>query len=98
MEISPSQLEKYQTAFSITSRMSQNLHQSERGDILDTFLKSVNSERIGTKFKPMAIRTLAIKLGHIPTKDLYYLESICKDAKNRGGSYSKVLFGSIKKK
>lgn len=35
-------------------------------------------------------------LGHIPTSDLYYLNSIARDYENRGGSFNKWLFWSLK--
>jgi len=71
-------------------------NKTERGLILEELLEEVNKERKGTKFKPTTIKLLAIKLAHIPTQDLYYLKSICTDYKNRKGSFSKCLYGSIK--
>lgn len=70
---------------------------SERADIIRQFLEEINKERIGTKFKPMTGRGVAIKLGHIKDNGtLYYFLSTCKDAKNRRGSFSKCFFGSLK--
>lgn len=69
---------------------------NERQDIISQILACINVERIGTKYKPMTGRAVAIKLSHIPTKDLYYLKSICLDSKNRHGSFSKCFFGSLK--
>ena len=37
-------------------------------------------------------------LGHIPTNDLYYLVSIARDCDNRGVSFNKWLFYSLKTK
>lgn len=71
---------------------------TERGDLLEKFLQKVNNERKGTKYKPMTMKLLAIKLSHVKTADLYYLDSVCKDYENRSGSYSKCLFGSLKVK
>ena len=71
-------------------------HRTERGDLLKAFLGKINKEREGTKFKAMKMSALAVKLAHIPTKDLWYLSSICKDYERRNGSFSKCLFGSIK--
>lgn len=71
---------------------------NERQGILKQFVEEINKERIGTKFKPITGRAVAMKTSHIPTKDLYYLLSICKDGKNRNGSFGKVFFGSIKVK
>jgi hypothetical protein len=69
---------------------------SERNLILKEILEFVNEERKGTKFKPLTGKALAIKLSHIPTKDLYYTKSVGLDYKKRHGSFSKFLFGSIK--
>ncbi len=46
--------------------------------------------------KELPPKTIAIKLSHIPTKDLYYLLSICKDKKNRKESIGAFILGSIK--
>ncbi len=52
--------------------------------------------------KPITKSFFAIKLSHIPTKDLYYLTSMKKDSVNRKGysrsSFTKWLFFSIKAK
>ena len=69
---------------------------NERQDVLSQFLEEINKERLGTKYKPLTGRGLAIKVSHIPTKDLYYFMSVCKDYKNRQGSFSKCFFGSLK--
>lgn len=69
---------------------------SERADLLQSILVEVNRERLGTKYKPMSPRVLAIKLAHIPTKDLYYLRTMSYDYQDRHGSFSKYVFGAIK--
>ncbi len=69
---------------------------SERAEIVSKFLDEINKERIGTKFKPMTGKRVAMKLAHVPTKDLYYFLSVCKDSKNRNGSFGKCFFGSLK--
>lgn len=81
---------------------------SERTDVLRSLCEEVNKERSQTKFyvkdgkkikvRPLTVVELNFRLSHIPTKDLYYLKSICLDSKNRGQSFSKCLFGSIKVK
>lgn len=71
---------------------------NERQGILKEFVDEINKERINTKWKPITGRAVAMKTNHIKTKDLYYLLSICKDGKNRNGSFGKVFFGSIKVK
>lgn len=69
---------------------------SERASLLEEMLAIVNSERIGTKWKPMSPKVFAIKLSHLSISDLYYTHSMAKDSKARRGSYSKYLFWSIK--
>lgn len=70
---------------------------SERQDILRQFQEEINKERIGTKYKPMTGRGIAMKLAHVKDKHtLYYFLSECKDYKNRNGSFSKYFFGRLK--
>lgn len=87
--------EKYKLAAQLTTKA---VHASERGDLLTEVLNIINSERVGTKYKPATIRFIGIKMAHIPTKDLYAVISMGKDYKNRHGSFSKYLFGSLKVK
>ncbi|TFH72375.1 hypothetical protein E3V39_12405 [Gammaproteobacteria bacterium LSUCC0112] len=67
---------------------------SERADLINQFLTRLNAERVGTKWKPLTARAVAIKLGHIPTEDLYYCFKQC----SHGGSFGKVFFGMLKNK
>lgn len=86
----------------------KKLHSTERSTLLEEIRTEVNREREKTKFyvkndkrvllKAMTGAEIGVKLAHIPTGDLYYLKSICLDFKNRNGSFSKCLFGSIKPK
>lgn len=70
---------------------------SERSDIIRQFLEEINKERIGTKWKLMTARGVAIKVGHLKDNHtLYFFLSQCKDYKNRQGSFSKYFFGALK--
>lgn len=70
---------------------------SERADIIRQFLEEMNKERLGTKYKPLTARAVAIKVGHLKDNaTLYYFLSMCKDYKNRKGSFSKYFFGALK--
>lgn len=91
MEISTNYLAKFE-------KSEKKKINSERAEILCQILAGINDERIGTKWKPISGRLLAIRLSHIPTKDLYFLLSQGKDYKARNGSFGKFLWGSIKVK
>lgn len=72
---------------------------NERQEILQQIQCAINVERVGTKFKPITGKAVAMKVSHIPTKDLYYLLSTCNDYKRRSkksGGFSKCFFWSLK--
>ena len=69
---------------------------TERGELLKYFTGVINKERIGTKWKPVTIRGVAVTLSHLSLKDLYYMQSVCKDKEYRGESCGKYIYGSIK--
>lgn len=48
--------------------------------------------------KARLIKSFAIMLAHIPTKDLYYILSIARDKDNRKENFSGWLMGEIYKK
>lgn len=84
--------------FSLLSVPEKTKVKSERADIIRQFMEEINKERIGTKWKPMTGRGIAIKVGHLKdNKTLYYFLSQCKRYKNEGkGGFSKCFFGSLK--
>ena len=65
----------------------------------DEFKKAKLPKNLGY-IKPITKKYFAIKLAHIPTKDLYYLKSMKNDYKNRNGykrcAFTKWLFFNIK--
>ena len=69
---------------------------SERAALLDIIRNEINLERRGTVYKQLTPKIIAIKLAHIPTKDLYYLKGEAYDYQERKGSFSKYIFGAIK--
>lgn len=71
---------------------------NERQYIISLFVEEINKERIGTKYKLLTGRAVAMKCSHIPTKDLYHFMSVAKDYKNRKGSFGKAFFGMLKLK
>lgn len=72
---------------------------NERQSILKEFVDEINSERIGTKYKPITGRAVAMCLRLLKTnQELYEFLSICRDYKNRNGSFGKRFWGGCKVK
>lgn len=67
---------------------------SERANLIKFFIENV-LDRKGNQYKPSFI---AMRLSHIPTKDLYYSVSIYKDTLQRRGreAADKEFWWSIK--
>ena len=80
----------------------KKIKDTERGILLTEFLEVINMSRMGTNFKPVSIAKIGLDVAHIPTKDLYYLLSICRDAGRRAKRYdsgfAKMFYYSIKVK
>ena len=55
---------------------------TERGEIMRFFLRHLNVARKQDGLAPMTMAHLGTVLEQIPTKDLYYLKSVCSQAKN----------------
>jgi hypothetical protein len=64
---------------------------TERGDLLDEFLRRLKPTWDAKRFGELTVPRLAKKLQGIDTKDLYYLKSVCEDSK----SYAKRFFWEI---
>lgn len=75
MEIPQSTLDRFKTPI-------KDLR-TERGELLKQFLEQINMSRLGTAYKQVSIAKIGMDVGHIETKDLYYLLSVCNDAGNR---------------
>ena len=83
---------KYQTKTSI--------HKTEEGEIISEFMKEINIERIGSKYKPVTFMAVKMKLGAI-YNDKHAMRSFlsnCRDSARRNKSFSKVFFGALKTK
>jgi len=65
---------------------------SKRDDFISRFQERINAERLGTKFKPLTARVVALKVSHLTIQDLDYFWKQCDKADNFG----KVFFGSLK--
>lgn len=60
--------------------------------------KVVEFKKTKICLKARTIKSFAIMLAHIPTKDLYYILSIAKDKENRNENFGGWLMGEIYKK
>ena len=55
---------------------------TERGELLRFFERHLNYSRKKDGHIPLTMAALGTLLEGIPTKDLYYLQSVCSSAKN----------------
>jgi hypothetical protein len=53
---------------------------TERGELMEYFRDKLNRARIRDGYAPLSLARLGRVLQAIPTKDLYYLKSICDQA------------------
>ena len=61
--------------------------QTERGELMRFFLRHLNYSRKQDGLAPMTMAHLGTVLEKIPTQDLYYLKSVCSQAKNFGKKF-----------
>lgn len=55
---------------------------TERGELMRYFLTYLNASRAHAKLSMLTMPRMGRILEGIPTKDLYYLKSVCEKAKN----------------
>jgi hypothetical protein len=55
---------------------------TERGELMSYFCDRINTYRIQDGLKPLTMARMGKVLEAIPTKDLYYLKSVCDKANN----------------
>ena len=55
---------------------------TERGEMMRFFLRHLNHARAHDGLAPMTMAHMGVVLEKIPTADLYYLKSVCSQAKN----------------
>ena len=67
---------------------------TERGEMLKFFLEKINRTRKEDGWPPMTMGRMGKTLEGIPTKDLYYLKSVCDQASN----FSKKFWWEINPK
>lgn len=64
---------------------------TERGELMRFFLRHLNHARAHDGLPPMTMAHLGTVLEQIPTADLYYLKSVCTQAK----SFSKTFWWEL---
>lgn len=67
---------------------------TERGELMKYFCDRLNVSRIRDGLTPLSMGRMGMLLQGIPTKDLYYLKSICDSAKH----FSKKFWWEISPK
>jgi hypothetical protein len=67
---------------------------TERGELMEYFLKKLNAARVRDGLAPMTMGRMGRVLVAIPTKDLYFLKSVCDQAKD----FSKKFWWEINPK
>jgi len=89
-------MQKISTLFGNRATPAKRTRTTERGEILDIILGRLNPARKSAEYKPLTHGQLAYILEGIPTKDLYYLISVCNDAERRGFPWSAIFWKEIK--
>ncbi len=74
--------------------------QTERGELLRFFCEKLNRTRPHDGLPMITLPRMGRLVEKIPTKDLYYLKSICDDSASRGGivAFSKRFWWEINPK
>jgi len=65
--------------------------ETERGELMKYFCERINSGRLRDGLAPISMGRMGKTLEKIPTKDLYYLKSVCDQAEN----FSKKFWYSL---
>ncbi|MEK7612556.1 MAG: hypothetical protein AAB449_00190 [Patescibacteria group bacterium] len=53
---------------------------TERGELMEYFMQTLNRSRVRDGLPPLTMPRMGKILQAIPTKDLYYLKSVCDQA------------------
>ena len=69
---------------------------TERGELMRYFMTEVNRARRRDGLILLTMPRMGKIFEHIPTKDLYYLKSVCDDAAARGHEFSKRFWYELK--
>ena len=80
------------------SSRSKRERQTERGELMKYFMERLNPGRVRDGYAPLNLARMGRILVAIPTRDLYYLKSVCEDAAARGKDFSKKFWWEVKPK
>ena len=69
---------------------------TERGELMRYFVHELNKGRARDSLELLTMPRMGKILELIPTKDLYYLKSVCDDAATRGHEFSKRFWWELK--
>ena len=67
---------------------------TERGEMMKYFMERLNPGRVRDDYPPLSLPRMGRLLVAIPTKDLYYLKSVCEQSKD----FSKKFWWEINPK
>jgi hypothetical protein len=87
-----------QLALLLTKPRPARKRTSERAELVQFFTDKINADRRGTKYKPLPVAAIAVKLAHLKLPDLYYLKSVCEDAERRGKPFAAIFWYELKAK
>ena len=68
-------------------RTMQTARMTERGELMKYFCERINSGRLRDGLAKITMGRMGKTLEKIPTKDLYYLKSVCDKAENFGKKF-----------
>ncbi|MEK7132473.1 MAG: hypothetical protein AAB830_00280 [Patescibacteria group bacterium] len=69
----------------------QTARMTERGELMKYFCERINSGRLRDGLSKITMGRMGKTLEKIPTKDLYYLKSVCDKAENFGKKFWYLL-------
>jgi hypothetical protein len=82
--------------FSARSQNPNKERRTQRGELLIYLRDGVNAERDGKKYRKVRIGFIAKKLETLSLPDLYYMKSVCEDARRRDKSFGRAFLGMLK--
>jgi len=78
----------------LPNREEREDRRTERGELMEYFCKKLNASRKEDGLPDLSMGRMGRILQGIPTKDLYYIKSVCEDASN----FSKKFWWEINPK